>query len=68
MSDKEIISLYKKGYSLNNIVNRYYYIKRKENKIINLGMKKIILVTNDFTKKQAKEKVYKVIYNFVKKV
>lgn len=68
MSDKEIISLYKKGYSLNNIVNRYYCIKRKENKIINLGMKKIILVTNDFTKKQAKEKVYKVIYNFVKKV
>lgn len=68
MSDKEIISLYKKGYSLNYIVNRYYYIKIKENKIINLGMKKIILVTNDFTKKQAKEKVYKVIYNFVKKV
>ena len=68
MSDEEIINLYKEGFSLKSIVNRYYYIKRKENKVINLNMKKIILITNNFTKKDAEYKIYKVIYNFVKKV
>lgn len=66
MEEKEIIDLYKKGFSLDYIINKLYYIKKRENKIINLEMKKIILITNDFTKRNAKEEVYKIIYKYVK--
>lgn len=67
MSDNEIVDLYKEGYSIDYIINRVYYSVKRENKVINLKMKKIILITNNFTRINAKEKVYKVIYDYVKK-
>ena len=66
MDKNKIIELYNEGYSLEYIINQLYYEKRRENKIINLEMKKIILITNDYSKKNAKEEVYKIIYEFVK--
>lgn len=66
MDRNRIIKLYKEGYSLEYIINQLYYERKRENKIINLEMKKIILISNDFTKKNAKEEVYKIIYEFVK--
>lgn len=66
MDKNRIIKLYENGYSLEYIINQLYYERKKENKIINLEMKKIILITNDYTKKNAKEEVYKIIYEFVK--
>lgn len=66
MDKNKIIELYNKGYGLEYIINQLYYEKRRENKVINLEMKKIILITNDYTKKNAKEEVYKIIYEFVK--
>jgi|GEM_PF-4420637 hypothetical protein len=66
MDRNRIIKLYKEGYSLEYIINQLYYERKRENKIINLEMKKIILITNDYTKKNAKEEVYKIIYEFVK--
>lgn len=66
MSDNEIVDLYKEGYSIDYIINQLYYEKKRENKIINLEMKKIILITNDYSKRNAKEEVYKIIYEFVK--
>lgn len=66
MDKNRIIKLYEDGYSLEYIINQLYYERKKENKIINLEMKKIILITNDYTKKNAKEEVYKIIYEFVK--
>lgn len=66
MDKNRIIKLYKNGYSLEYIINQLYYEKKRENKVINLEMKKIILITNDYTKKNAKEEVYKIIYEFVK--
>lgn len=66
MDRDRIIKLYKKGYSLEYIINQLYYERKRENKVINLEMKKIILITNDYTKKNAKEEVYKIIYEFVK--
>lgn len=66
MDKNRIIKLYENGYSLEYIVNQLYYERKRENKIINLEMKKIILITNDYTKKNAKEEVYKIIYEFVK--
>lgn len=66
MDKNKIIELYNEGYSLEYIINQLYYEKRRENKIINLEMKKIILITNDYLKRNAKEEVYKIIYEFVK--
>lgn len=66
MNRDRIIKLYKEGYSLEYIINQLYYERKRENKVINLEMKKIILITNDYTKKNAKEEVYKIIYEFVK--
>ena len=66
MDRDRIIKLYKKGYSLEYIINQLYYERKRENKVINLEIKKIILITNDYTKKNAKEEVYKIIYEFVK--
>lgn len=66
MDKNRIIKLYKEGYSLEYIINQLYYERKRENKVINLEMKKIILITNDYTKKNAKEEVYKMIYEFVK--
>lgn len=66
MDKNRIIKLYENGYSLEYIINQLYYEKKRENKVINLEMKKIILITNDYTKKNAKEEVYKIIYEFVK--
>ena len=66
MDKNSIIKLYENGYSLEYIINQLYYERKKENKIINLEMKKIILITNDYTKKNAKEEVYKIVYEFVK--
>lgn len=66
MDKNKIIELYNDGYSLEYIINQLYYEKRRENKIINLEMKKNILITNDYSKRNAKEEVYKIIYEFVK--
>lgn len=66
MDKNRIIKLYEEGYSLEYIINQLYYERKIENKVINLEMKKIILITNDYTKKNAKEEVYKIIYEFVK--
>lgn len=66
MDRNRIIKLYKEGYSLEYIIDQLYYERKRENKVINLEMKKIILITNDYTKKNAKEEVYKIIYEFVK--
>lgn len=66
MDRNRIIKLYEEGYSLEYIINQLYYERKIENKVINLEMKKIILITNDYTKKNAKEEVYKIIYEFVK--
>ncbi len=66
MDRNRIIKLYEEGYSLEYIINQLYYERKRENKVINLEMKKIILVANDYTKKNAKEEVYKIIYEFVK--
>lgn len=66
MNRNRIIKLYEEGYSLEYIINQLYYERKRENKVINLEMKKIILITNDYTKKNAKEEVYKIIYEFVK--
>lgn len=66
MDRDRIIKLYKEGYSLEYIIDQLYYERKRENKVINLEMKKIILITNDYTKKNAKEEVYKIIYEFVK--
>lgn len=66
MDKNRIIKLYEEGYSLEYIINQLYYERKRENKVINLEMKKIILITNDYTKKNAKEEVYKIIYEFVK--
>lgn len=66
MDKNRIIKLYEDGYSLEYIINQLYYERKRENKIINLEMKKIILITNDYTKKNAKDEVYKIIYEFVK--
>lgn len=66
MDRNRIIKLYEEGYSLEYIINQLYYERKRENKVINLEMKKIILITNDYTKKNAKEEVYKIIYEFVK--
>lgn len=66
MDRNRIIKLYEDGYSLEYIINQLYYERKRENKVINLEMKKIILITNDYTKKNAKEEVYKIIYEFVK--
>lgn len=66
MDKNKIIKLYKNGYSLEYIINQLYYERKRENKVINLEMKKIILITNNYTKKNAKEEVYKMIYEFVK--
>jgi len=66
MDKNRIIKLYEDGYSLEYIINQLYYERKRENKVINLEMKKIILITNDYTKKNAKEEVYKIIYEFVK--
>ncbi len=66
MDKNRIIKLYEDGYSLEYIINQLYYERKRKNKIINLEMKKIILITNDYTKKNAKEEVYKIIYEFVK--
>lgn len=66
MDKSRIIKLYENGYSLEYIINQLYYERKRKNKIINLEMKKIILITNVYTKKNAKEEVYKIIYEFVK--
>lgn len=66
MDKSRIIKLYEDGYSLEYIIDQLYYERKRENKVINLEMKKIILITNDYTKKNAKEEVYKIIYEFVK--
>lgn len=66
MDRDRIIKLYEEGYSLEYIINQLYYERKRENKVINLEMKKIILITNDYTKRNAKEEVYKIIYEFVK--
>lgn len=67
MDNNKIIDLYENGYSIDYIINKVYYDNKRENKVINLKMRKIILVDNNFTKTNAKEKVYKVVYDYVKK-
>ena len=67
MDNNKIIDLYENGYSIDYIINKVYYDSKIENKVIDLKMRKIILIDNNFTKTNAKEKVYKVVYDYVKK-
>lgn len=67
MDSNEIIVLYKKGHSIEYIINEYYKKKKKDTiKIINCPNGRKIIVSNNITKKGCKGEVYQILYKYVK--
>lgn len=66
MTSENVLRLYKQGYSIDYIINQYYLSKKKENKIINLRTRKIILVETRVKKSDVRGEVYKIIYAYIK--
>ena len=62
----DIVDLYKKGYSINSIIDIYYKWKTRHDepneKIGNL----IVIKRKTITKEDSKREVYKEIYNYIK--
>ena len=63
MTSDNIVDLYKQGYSIDYIVNKYYHSKQNDNKILNLRTKKIILIENHTKKSDIRGEVYRIIYS-----
>lgn len=66
MSDLDIVELYKKGYSIDSIIDTYYKWKtrndRPNEKIGNV----IVIKRKTITKDESKKKVYQEIYDYLK--
>ena len=67
MCSLDVIDLYKKGYSIDFIINKYYEMSKAENKIIKFTNKNILLI-NNIRKNEIRGKVYKIIFNYNKKL
>lgn len=67
MNDKDVVKMYKKGYSIDFIVDRFYRDFKRETKVINARHKKIILIENDINKGKIRHSVYEILYKFNKK-
>lgn len=66
LDSKDVIDLYKRGYSIDYIINKFYRLEKQENKVINLNMRKIIMITNNVTKENMRTKIYNILYGYVK--
>lgn len=67
MENGQIIELYKKGYSIDYIINEYYKSQVKSNKLINLQTRRIILIEKYVNKSDVRGEVYKIIYSYLSK-
>lgn len=67
MENGQIIELYKKGYSIDYIINEYYKSQVKSNKLINLQTRRIILIEKHVNKSDVRGEVYKIIYSYLSK-
>lgn len=66
LDSKDVIDLYKQGYSIDYIINKFYRLEKRENKVINLKMRKIIMITNNVTKENMRTKIYNILYGYLK--
>lgn len=68
MDSSEIVVLYKKGYSIEYIINEYYQKKKRGTiKIINCPNGRKIILNENITKEKCKGEVYQILYNHIKK-
>lgn len=67
MENVQIIELYKKGYSIDYIINEYYKSQVESNKFINLQTRRIILIEKHVNKRDVRGEVYKIIYSYLSK-
>lgn len=66
MDSKDVVYLYKKGHSVNYIVNEFYRSKRKDNySFYNFNNKKVLICFKEITKTQCRGEVYKILYNYI---
>lgn len=65
-AELDIVDLYKKGYSINSIIDIYYSWKTKNDKPNEKIGNIILLKRKTTTKEESKKKVYEEIYNYIK--
>lgn len=69
MEDSKILDLYKKGFSINYIVNEIYREEKIRNCFCyyNTEGKKVLVLPDNMTKEKIRNKVYNTLYNFILK-
>lgn len=67
MDSRDVVDLYKKGFSIDYIVNEFYRSKKVENySFYNFNDKKVLICFKDTTKAACKGEVYKILYEYIK--
>lgn len=67
MDSSEVIVLYKKGHSIEYIINEYYNKKKKGTiRIINCPNGRKIIMNDNITKEGCKGEVYQILYKHIK--
>jgi len=61
-----VVEMYKKGYSIDFIIDSYYKWKTKDDKNIYRQGDIFILKRKSITKEESKKEVYREIYNYIK--
>ena len=58
----DVLNMYKKGYSIEYIINKFYNTEKAKNKLINTTNKKIIIINTPIKRSEVKGQVYRIIY------
>ena len=66
MKSEEVVNLYKRGHSVDYIINQYYKKVNKKDRIIKLNNRRILFVDEKITKNKCREIVYKILYKLNK--
>lgn len=66
MYESRIVSLFKKGFSIDYIIDDIYYKEKAKNySFYNFGNRKVMICTNNITETKIRGEVYKILYNYI---
>ena len=62
MNRLDVVEMYRQGYSINYIVNKFFNSEKFYSKIINTTNKRIIIINSPIKKGDIRAQVYRIIY------
>lgn len=66
MDSSRVVELYKRGHSVDYIINEYYRSVNKNNRVTKLKSGRIIYIEDRIKKSKCREMVYKILYKLNK--